>query len=123
MKLVLAKGLKCIPSPDVKYTKQKLLRDFDEVGTQMRWKYYFSVKTYADWNHPFRIKSGFQPVSANNSIENSVFATKIEIWRLKIYKVRNNLSKHKRAALKTLRSKNNVIIKKADKKIINRCLW
>ncbi|CAG2207140.1 unnamed protein product [Mytilus edulis] len=113
--LVLAKGLKFIPSPDVKYIKQNLLRDFDELGRKMRCKYHFSDKTNADTNHPFRIKSGFKPSLANNTIENYLFATKMEICRLKINKVRNNLSKHERAALKTLRSNNNIIIKKADK--------
>ncbi|VDI82100.1 Hypothetical predicted protein [Mytilus galloprovincialis] len=113
--LVLAKGLKFIPSPDVKYIKQNLLRDFDELGRKMRCKYHFSDKTNADTNHPFRIKSGFKPSLHNNTIENYLFATKMEICRLKINKVRNNLSKHERAALKTLRSNNNIIIKKADK--------
>ncbi|CAC5386578.1 unnamed protein product [Mytilus coruscus] len=113
--LVLAKGLKCIPSPDVKYIKQKLLLDFDELGRKMRCKYHFSDKSNTDSNHPFRVKSGFKPALANNTIENYLFATKMEICRLKINKVRYNLSKHERAALKTLRSNNNIIIKKADK--------
>ncbi|CAC5401512.1 unnamed protein product [Mytilus coruscus] len=63
----------------------------------------------------FRRKSGYKLKHANNTIENYLFATKLELSKLKMNKIRDNLSKKERIALNNLRANKNIIIKKADK--------
>lgn len=51
--------------------------------------------------HPFRTKSGFQPAIMNNSIQNYIDKTKLELSSMEIRKTTDNLSALERKALNT----------------------
>ena len=51
----------------------------------------------------------------NNCLEDYIYALKIEATKLKPHKTRNNLSQRQRIALRKLRKRKDIIIKKADK--------
>ena len=57
--LLLAKGLKFVPTPSTKFAKYHLLKDFNELARKIRCKLAFSNKK--EDIHPFRTKSGFKP--------------------------------------------------------------
>ena len=51
----------------------------------------------------------------NNCLEDYIYALKIEATKLKPHRTRNNLSQRQRIALRKLRKRKDIIIKKADK--------
>ncbi|VDI13902.1 peptide-methionine (R)-S-oxide reductase [Mytilus galloprovincialis] len=57
----------------------------------------------------------YKPNWANNAIENYLFSTRIELEKIQIKSFKDNLPKHERKALQSLRSNDRIIIKKADK--------
>ncbi|CAG2224259.1 unnamed protein product [Mytilus edulis] len=61
------------------------------------------------------MKSGYKPTFANNAIENYIFATKIELDKIKLKPFKYNLDRTERQGLKSLRSNKDIVIKKADK--------
>ncbi|CAG2193463.1 unnamed protein product [Mytilus edulis] len=113
--LVLAKGLKFIPSPNLRHAKKTLINDFNELARKMRCKYHFDNGSHQYNRHPFLSKSGYKPYWANNAIENYLFSTRIELEKIQIKSFKDNLPKHERKALQSLRSNDRIIIKKADK--------
>ncbi|CAG2190436.1 unnamed protein product [Mytilus edulis] len=112
---ILAKGLKFVPSPNIKNAKANLLIDFQELARKMRCKYQFDDGSNKFIPHPFQQKTGYNPSLANNAIEDYIFATKIEIGKLNTKKIKSNISIKEKIALSTLRNNKNIIIKKADK--------
>lgn len=62
-----------------------------------------------------RGKSGYKPKRVNKPIENYLFATKLELSKLKLNKIRDNTSKEERVPLNNLRANTNIIIGKVDK--------
>ncbi|CAC5371890.1 unnamed protein product [Mytilus coruscus] len=113
--LVLAKGLKFIPSPNLRNAKKTLINDFNELARKMRCKYHFDNGSHQYNRHPFLSKSGYKPNWANNAIENYLFSTRIELEKIQIKSFKDNLPKNERKALQSLRSNDHIIIKKADK--------
>ncbi|CAC5413543.1 unnamed protein product [Mytilus coruscus] len=113
--LVLAKGLKFIPSPNLRNAKKTLINDFNELARKMRCKYHFDNGSHQHNRHPFLSKSGYKPNWANNAIENYLFSTRIELEKIQIKSFKDSLPKNKRKALQSLRSNDHIIIKKADK--------
>ncbi|CAG2221492.1 unnamed protein product [Mytilus edulis] len=80
--LVLAKGLKFIPSPNLRHAKKTLINDFNELARKMRCKYHFDNGSHQYNRHPFLSKSGYKPYWANNAIENYLFSTRIELEKI-----------------------------------------
>ncbi|CAC5384547.1 unnamed protein product [Mytilus coruscus] len=113
--LVLAKGLKFIPSPNLRNAKKTLINDFNELARKMRCKYHFDNGSHQYNRHPFLSKSGYKPNWANNAIENYLFSTRIELEKIQTKSFKDNLPKNERKALQSLRSNDHIIIKKADK--------
>ncbi|CAC5416795.1 unnamed protein product [Mytilus coruscus] len=113
--LVLAKGLKFIPSPKLQNAKKTLINDVNELARKMRCKYHFDDGSNTYNRHPFLIKSGYKPSWANNAIENNVFSTRIELEKIQIDTFKDNLSKNERMSLQSLRKNDRIIVKKADK--------
>ncbi|CAC5415486.1 unnamed protein product [Mytilus coruscus] len=113
--LVLAKGLKFIPSPRLQNAKKTLINDFNELARKMRCKYHFDDGSNTYNRHPFLLKSGHKPSWANNAIENYLFSTRIELEKIQINTFKDNLSKNERMALQSLRKNDRIIVKKADK--------
>ncbi|CAG2193461.1 unnamed protein product [Mytilus edulis] len=92
--LVLAKGLKFIPSPNLRHAKKTLINDFNELARKMRCKYHFDNGSHQYNRHPFLSKSGYKPNWANNAIENYLFSTRIELEKIQIKSFKDNLPKN-----------------------------
>ena len=66
--------------------------------------------------HPFHVKSTLkQPRTQSVALESFLDEVKLQISEAAITKPRDNLNKVERKALKTLKSNENIILKKADK--------
>ncbi|VDI13237.1 Hypothetical predicted protein [Mytilus galloprovincialis] len=81
----------------------------------MRCKFHFDTGIKKTKTHPFLMKSGYKPTFANNAIENYIFATKIELDKIKLKPFKDNLDRTERQGLKSLSSNKDIVIKKADK--------
>lgn len=111
--LLLARGLKFIPTPSNKKAKNLLINNFDEFARKMQCKYMFSnAETKL---HPFRMKSGFQPNETNHALQTYIDKTKLELSSIEVQKFTDNVQKIEREAIRSLRNNNDIIIKKADK--------
>ena len=111
--LLLARGLKFIPTPSNKKAKSALLKDFDEFARKMQCKYMFADKD--NEIHPFRTKSGYQPSTTSDTLRSYIDKTRLELSSIEVQKYCDNLSACEKEAIKTLRNNDNIIIKKADK--------
>lgn len=112
--LILGKGLKFIPTPSTDRLRTNILRDFNGLCRKMRCKFELDNGNYKPL-HPFYVKSVYTPQFANNAIETYIFQTKMEIDNLKFSTHYSNLSKNEWNALKSLRKRADIVIKKADK--------
>ena len=79
-----------------------------------------SLKFEFQQNRPkkkrFKLRSNYiPPISTSGCLEDYIYALKIEATKLKPRKTRNNLSQRQRIALRKLRKRKDIIIKKADK--------
>ena len=81
--ILLARGLKFIPSPSVKKAKLYLMRDFNEFARKMQCKYMFHDTTESEI-HPFRTKSGFQPEQLSDTLNTYLDKTKMELSSLQV---------------------------------------
>lgn len=81
----------------------------------MRCKYHFDDGSNTYNRHPFLFKSGYKPSWTNSAIENFLFSTRIELEKIQINTFKDNLSKHERMALQSLRINDRIIVKKAGK--------
>lgn len=113
--LLLARGLKFVPSPTSLHVKQQIMRDFNEFARKLKCRYMFYDQNNDNNIHPFRMKSGYQPAMMNNPIQNYIDKTKLELSSMEIRKTTDNLSALERKALNTLKGRKDIIIKKADK--------
>ena len=113
--LLLSKGLKFIPNPSIKYAKQELLRDWNNLERKMRLKFNFANKEDKYKFHPFLQKSDYTPEFGNSALENFLFQAKADIERMPILKQNKNLTKDQKQALELLKRNKDIIIKKADK--------
>ena len=112
--ILLAKGLKFIPTPMAKFAKHNLLRDFDEFSRILRCRYFYEQNDTTV--HPFRSKSGYQPPFTCHTLENYINLTRLEISSMPVDKnIQPNLTNQEMSALSKLRKDPNIIIKKADK--------
>ena len=112
--LLLSKGVKFIATPSSKGAVRTILKDFEEFERKMRCQYLFDDgKSYIQ--HPFYLNTGFTPYNSCETLENYLFATRLEISKLKTIQQRSNLNNEERMALKTLKQNMNIIIRKADK--------
>ena len=111
---LLAKGLKFIPTPKKPASQRNLLRDFNSFARSMRLKYIFADSKSNP--HPFYVRSNWQPPPQPSvALENYLEQTKLEIANITFTDVKDNLSAKERQALKTLKNKNELNLKKADK--------
>ena len=113
---LLAKGLKFIPTPVTKQSqiKHQILRDFDQFARRMRLMYIFHGQDNEP--HPFHVKSTWEPpIQQSFALESYLEEVKSELADLKLAKPRNNLLPAESEALKALKHKNKINIKKADK--------
>ena len=69
--LLLAKGLKFIPSPKHNNENSMLMRDYNEFARKLRCKYHFHENDDSNL-HPFRIKSGYIPDLSSQALENYI---------------------------------------------------
>ncbi|XP_061192295.1 uncharacterized protein LOC133200524 [Saccostrea echinata] len=113
--LLLAKGLKFVPSPISHQVKQQVMRDFNEFARKLKCKYMFHDPDSDNNIHPFRMKSGFEPQIINNSVQTYIDKTRLELSSMEVRKSTDNLSISERQALKRLKGRKDIIIKKADK--------
>lgn len=113
--LLLAKGLKFIPTHNV--SEKKILNDFKRFERNMRLKYHFCHEdNYKKNSHPFKGKSKYQaPVIGDNPVEQYLFYTKLELSEYKPDKHHLNITKQERACIIKLKTDNSVCIHKADK--------
>ncbi|XP_062579196.1 uncharacterized protein LOC134241129 [Saccostrea cucullata] len=112
--VLLAKGLKFIPTPKQKNVKRCILKDFDEFARKLRCKYHFD--NGADSKiHPFRTSSGFQPPYTCSLLEEYIDKTKLELSSITTKTFQDNLTHSERNALSSLKKNLNVVIEKADK--------
>lgn len=65
--------------------------------------------------HPFYTRSNYNPPFANNAIESYIFNTKLDLDNYELPKTYSNLTKQEWHALKNLKRKCHLTIKKADK--------
>ena len=76
--LLLARGLKFIPTPSIKFAKVKLMRDFDEFARKLRCRYLFQNQNSEEL-HPFRINSNYEPPFTCHTLENYISLTRFEL--------------------------------------------
>ena len=112
--IVLAKGLKFIPTPNNKHVRKSILQDFDEFARKLRCKYLFETGSNDDL-HPFRTNTGYKPGPTCSSLENYIDKTRLELSSIEIKQHRNNLTTNEREALVSLKNNQQIVIKKADK--------
>ena len=112
--VVLAKGLKFVPTPSTKVAKKNyLLKDFNEFERKMKCKLPFFNKK--EDIHPFRTKSGFEPPKSNGTLETFIDKVKLELTSMEIQKFNDNLSKNERKALNELRKRKDIVKKRLTK--------
>ena len=90
--LLLAKGIKFIKTPSTKNANRMLLNDFDEFARKMRCTYLFNNGMEYE-KHPFYLNTGFSPNYSCAALENYLFATKLELSKIKLKKRLPNLKK------------------------------
>ena len=110
---ILSKGLGFVPTPPTPHPST-IQKDINKFARTLRLKYQFQH------NRPkkrrFKPQSNYiPPISTSGCLEDYVYALKIEATKLEPHKTRNNLSQSQRIALRKLRKRNDIIIKKADK--------
>ena len=110
---ILSKGLGFVPTPPTPHPST-IQKDINRFARTLRLKYQFQH------NRPkkrrFKPQSNYiHPISTSGCLEDYIYALKIEATKLKPRKTRNNLSQRQRIALRKLRKRNDIIIKKADK--------
>ena len=110
---ILSKGLGFVPTPPVPHPST-IQKDINKFARTLRLKYEFQQ------NRPkkrkFKLRSNYIPlISTSGCLEDYIYALKIEATKLKPRKTRNNLSQRQRIALRKLKKRNDIIIKKADK--------
>ncbi|XP_062587335.1 uncharacterized protein LOC134248972 [Saccostrea cucullata] len=113
--LLLAKGLKFVPSPVSHKVKQQVMKDFNEFARKLKCRFIFHDPDSDNDIHPFRMKSGFEPQIMNNSVQTYIDKTRLELSSMEVRKSSDNLSTSERRALKRLKDRTDIIIKKADK--------
>ena len=110
---VLNKGLGFVPTPPLPHPSA-IQKDINKFARTLRLKVEFQQNSRK--KRKFRLQSNYMPpLSANNCLEDYIYALKIEATKLKPCKTRNNLSQRRQIALKKLRKRKDIIIKKADK--------
>ena len=138
--LVLSKNLKFVPTPRPPTTRD-IIKDFDDLARRMRTRLWIYMKKAKRKLDPFlsKITKKVDIQSDNIALENYLTETKIELANLhnnnryskdKLLKIalhnihtnkkfrkntRNNFNQGLRAALKRLKSRKDIIIKKSDK--------
>ena len=110
---ILSKGLGFVPTPPTPHPST-IQKDINRFARTLRLKYQFQH------NRPkkrrFKPRSNYiPPLSTSKWLEDYIYALKIEATKLKPRKTRNNLSQRQRIALRKLRKRKDIIIKKADK--------
>lgn len=91
------------------------MRDLKEFTRKLKCKYMFYDPDSDNNIHPFRMKSGFEPQIMNNSVQTYIDKTRLVLSSMEIRKSSDNLSISERQALKRLKGRKDIIIKKADK--------
>ena len=90
------------------------MKDFSELTRKMKCKLHYGTGNDSKI-HPFYTKTNFEPPPGKSAMENHIYATKIEISRMHMNDYKDNLTKQERKAIKTLKNKENVVIKKSYK--------
>lgn len=107
--ILLAKGLKFIPSSKESNVKRLLLKNFDEFARKLTCKFSFDTWENSKFN-PFRTSTGYKPDPACGALENYIDETKLEISSLLIKQYQDNLTSRERAALTSLKNNRHIVI-------------
>jgi len=111
---VLGRGLKFIDVPK-NPTANMLDRDTENFMRKMRIRYIMSSKI-AKRTHKFKKASNWHPLSTScMKLENYLESTRLDLSKLRISQVHDNLTKPERQALKSLREKKHLVFQKPDK--------
>ena len=100
---LLSKGLKFIPTPFIKNSKNHLMRDFDEFARKLKCKFLFQNTAEDNKIHPFRTNSGFNPKNHVEPIQTYIDKTKLELSSIQIQNINDNLSASERRSLSDLK--------------------
>jgi hypothetical protein len=121
---LLSKGLGFCPKPD-KVNKTDLLEDMDSFYRRLRLCNHFYDDSYADDSvneseavpaHTFKKKSTWQPKTRDPTVECFIKAVNADVESFRnSHDVRDNLSKQERNAFDSLKLRDDIVIKKADK--------
>ena len=111
--MILSKGLGFVPTPPIPHPSA-IQKDINKFARTLRLKYEFQQSKPK--KRKFKPQSNYiPPPSTNNCLEDYIYALKIEATKLKPHKTKNNLSQRQRIALRKLKQRKDIIIKKADK--------
>jgi hypothetical protein len=85
--LLLSKGLKFIPTPFIKNSKNYLMRVFDEFARKPKCKFLFQKTAEDSKIHPFHTNSGFDPQNHVEPIQTYIDKTRLELSSIQILNI------------------------------------
>lgn len=97
--LLLARGIKYIINPTNRNAQTAIMNDFMEFQRKIRLLYLHKDKEEYKL-HPFYKNTGFKPHYSCPTVENYLFATRMEISKINISKHKSNISYGERTAIK-----------------------
>ncbi|CAG2217273.1 unnamed protein product [Mytilus edulis] len=68
--LLLSKGTKFVPSPNIFHVRNNIMADFIELARKMRCRFCYSNTSENTELHPLYLKTGHVPPRCNNALEN-----------------------------------------------------
>ena len=113
-KKVLLRGLKFTPTPG--YNEKEVKSDIAEFSRKLRLKEYFHNRDISD-DSLVRNKSNFTPEKGRDPHLDTYidYINKVPVGKKVGKHIKSNLSKAEKQALKSIREKDDIIIKEADK--------
>ena len=113
--LLLSKGTKFVPSPNIFHVRNNIMADFIELARKMRCRFCYSNTSENTELHPLYLKTGHVPPRCNNALENYVTDTMLAISSLEVNSFKDNLSRVERKSLVKISNNSEIYISKADK--------
>ncbi|CAG2233854.1 unnamed protein product [Mytilus edulis] len=113
--LLLSKGTKFVPSPNIFHVRNNIMADFIELARKMRCRFCYSNTSENTELHPLYLKTGHVPPRCNNALENYITDTMLAISSLEVNSFKDNLSRVERKSLVKISNNSEIYISKADK--------
>ena len=113
---LLAKGLKFVPTQtkNEQTLRKQIMQDFNNFARRMRIRYI--IANNKNKQHPFHVKSNWEPPTTQSvALESFLDEAKLELSEAPFEKIKDNLTKGERTALKKLKTNKKINLKKADK--------